>query len=419
MALGYLISPVIQLEDASGKPLTGGYLKVCLAGTSDTYITYKDFDGDRNPAEVPLDAKGMCILIADDTKLYDIYCFNRLRAQQWSRLNVSVGQGGGGGGGTVTNITSSDGSIRVQQDGNDVDLTVASGSSSALCTYSEGRTTDGWFTFYEPTNSAGAGLYVDGGAVKGSKGWVHYDATVRVNWNGTVRNRLAQLGISGPDCNTEQLFDLSFQHTEWFLISSDHEISSDGGTLSFAISGIPEVAGFSAQITNLSVHTLVAEGGGFYTEGEGISIAPATGAISVEVPVPSPTPDDNGKVLGVVDASANLGWVTGGGGGGTVDQTYDPTSSNAQSGTAVAGAITNVRQVPTTVPEDDGKVLGVVDASGTLGWVANGVTYTPGNMIDMTGGEISVETTAGITDIQVVADLPLNPSNTVLYLIPE
>ena len=44
---------------------------------------------------------------------------------------------------------------------------------------------------------------------------------------------------------------------------------------------------------------------------------------------------NNIKSLGAFSIS-NSG---GGGGGGTVDQTYDPTSTNAQSGTAVAEAV--------------------------------------------------------------------------------
>lgn len=58
--------------------------------------------------------------------------------------------------------------------------------------------------------------------------------------------------------------------------------------------------------------------------------------------------------------------------GGTVDQIYNASSTNAQSGTAVAGAITGVRQVPSTQSSDNGKVLGVTDSSGTLGWVSAG-----------------------------------------------
>jgi len=46
-------------------------------------------------------------------------------------------------------------------------------------------------------------------------------------------------------------------------------------------------------------------------------------------------------------------------------------------------------------------------------------TYSEGNMIDITNNEISVETTAGITDIQVVNALPGSPVSSVLYLIPE
>lgn len=56
--------------------------------------------------------------------------------------------------------------------------------------------------------------------------------------------------------------------------------------------------------------------------------------------------------------------------GVTVDQTYNASSTNAQSGTAVAEAISGVRQVPTTQSTDNGKVLGVTDTNGTLGWVA-------------------------------------------------
>lgn len=100
MALGYLISPVIQVEDVNGKPLVGGRIRVYRHGTQIPYITYKNWMGDHNPAEVILDAKGMCILIAEDDGLYDIYCEDRNHVEQWSRLNVGVGGGGGSGGGT-------------------------------------------------------------------------------------------------------------------------------------------------------------------------------------------------------------------------------------------------------------------------------------------------------------------------------
>lgn len=57
--------------------------------------------------------------------------------------------------------------------------------------------------------------------------------------------------------------------------------------------------------------------------------------------------------------------------------------------------------------------------SSTGGGGGGGSTYTAGNMIDITNNTISVETTAGITDIQLVNSLPATPTSTVLYLIPE
>lgn len=52
----------------------------------------------------------------------------------------------------------------------------------------------------------------------------------------------------------------------------------------------------------------------------------------------------------------------------TVDQTYDATSANAQSGVAVAEAIAGVKQVPDYSDSDAGKVL-QVQADGSLAWV--------------------------------------------------
>lgn len=51
--------------------------------------------------------------------------------------------------------------------------------------------------------------------------------------------------------------------------------------------------------------------------------------------------------------------------------------------------------------------------------VSASAEYTAGNMISIEDHEIGVDTTAGITDIQVVNELPASPVSTVLYLIPE
>lgn len=134
----------------------------------------------------------------------------------------------------------------------------------------------------------------------------------------------------------------------------------------------------------------------------------------------------------------------------TVDQTYNAASTNAQSGTAVAGALATVDEVPAVTSSDDDKVLKASYSGGVgsysweaeptvLGIVAGSnvtvtegvsditiaatdTTYTSGNMISIDANNsnaIGVSTTAGITDIQLVNALPAQPVATVLYIIPE
>lgn len=62
----------------------------------------------------------------------------------------------------------------------------------------------------------------------------------------------------------------------------------------------------------------------------------------------------------------------------TVDQSYNASSENPQSGTAVAGAIEGVKQLPASTSADANKVL-TVDSSGVPGWAqaaSGGATWT-------------------------------------------
>lgn len=109
----------------------------------------------------------------------------------------------------------------------------------------------------------------------------------------------------------------------------------------------------------------------------------------------------------------------------TVDQTYDASSANAQSGVAIAGELAGIEQVPAVTSSDDGKVLKATysGGAGTYAWdTETDTTYSAGNMISIdpnNSNAISVLTTAGITDVQQVNALPAQTVPTVLYLIPE
>lgn len=109
----------------------------------------------------------------------------------------------------------------------------------------------------------------------------------------------------------------------------------------------------------------------------------------------------------------------------TVDQTFDASSSNAQSGVAIAGELADIEQVPAVTSSDDGKVLkaSYSGGAGTYAWdTETDTTYSAGNMISIdpnSNNAIGVLTTAGITDVQQVNSLPAQTVPTVLYLIPE
>lgn len=119
------------------------------------------------------------------------------------------------------------------------------------------------------------------------------------------------------------------------------------------------------------------------------------GAIAGVKQVPASTSSDANKVL-TVDSNGTAGWQTPA--SVTVDQTYNASSTNAQSGTAVAqaiAAIPSVDEVPDVTSSDDGKVLTAAysGGSGSYSWQpasGGGSSYTAGDGIDITAGEISV-----------------------------
>lgn len=91
----------------------------------------------------------------------------------------------------------------------------------------------------------------------------------------------------------------------------------------------------------------------------------ARAVIQAGAELPTRSSEDTGKVLTVKNSDGDLEWDEPS--SATVDQVYDSTSANAQSGTAVAGAIATVNQVPASTASDENKVL-TVNAQGTAVW---------------------------------------------------
>lgn len=132
----------------------------------------------------------------------------------------------------------------------------------------------------------------------------------------------------------------------------------------------------------------------------GVAVASAIGSVNA---VPASDVEDAGKVL-TVDASGDAGWETLS--IPTVDQTYDGTSANAQSGTAVAEAIGTVNAVPASTSVDEGKVL-TVDNAGSAAWATPAVPT-----VDQTYDATSANAQSGVAVAGALAEVNQVPSST-------
>ena len=101
--LGFLLSPVLQIEDIDGKPLVGGKVFVYEANTSNLATVYKDYNGTFNTNPVILDTAGHNTIIAENDKLYDITVKDSNDNLLFSVEDVAVGSEGGSA--IVTDIT--------------------------------------------------------------------------------------------------------------------------------------------------------------------------------------------------------------------------------------------------------------------------------------------------------------------------
>lgn len=103
--------------------------------------------------------------------------------------------------------------------------------------------------------------------------------------------------------------------------------------------------------------------------------------------------DNAGKVLKVNAGATGVEWANEN--TVTVDQSYNASSTNPQSGTAVADALSGVNQVPSVGSGNDGMVLKATyrGGEGSYSWYADdNTTYTAGNGIDIDGwNQISVD----------------------------
>ena len=277
MALAYLLSPTFQFVNTAGRPLTGGYLEVYIAGSREKYYCASDFNGTLHPFRIPLDSLGASVVLADDGHSYDVYAYNRYGGLSMSRYNVSPG----GGGISSGSITSTDGSIIITQTQGGVDLRVNLEAPTVMRCSAEDLTSDGSFQFTQVQRD-GQGARVVSHNVNIDKGWWHYDATVRIRWQGAAEST-QQVGLYSSNGSDTMDFDLSYPHSETVRLSGEYKAAENGTTFTIGFTGI--VAGMTASLVDFGIHTITngSGAGGQYYAGDGIEVNESDRIISAKV----------------------------------------------------------------------------------------------------------------------------------------
>lgn len=278
MALAYLLSPTFQFVNTAGRPLTGGYLEVYIAGSRDKYYCASDFNGTLHPFRIPLDSLGASVVLADDGHSYDVYAYNRYGGLSMSRYNVSPG----GGGISSGSITSTDGSIIITQTQGGVDLRVNLEAPTVMRCSAEDLTSDGSFQFTQVQRD-GQGARVVSHNVNIDKGWWHYDVVVRLKWPANpAENVTSSISLYSPNGSSSSYFDRSYVHDETLQLSGEYKSVQDGTVFPVSIQGIP--SGMTVELVDFGIHSVTGEGGGggTYNGGEGILIDEADRVISID-----------------------------------------------------------------------------------------------------------------------------------------
>lgn len=111
---GYLISPAPQFLDTNGKPISGGRLKVYIAGTTTKATTYSDWNLTKNTWPVVLDAMGTCQVIVSSAELYKFVLESAEGEEPLvTRDNVAVAYANVDITGIGSEVVNSDGSVDV------------------------------------------------------------------------------------------------------------------------------------------------------------------------------------------------------------------------------------------------------------------------------------------------------------------
>ena len=263
MAFAPLFPLTKQFQARNGQNNVGGYLRVYLYGTDDRAVTYKDYSGTLNTADIVLDNNGRAVVICDNTRSYRLEVYDRSGDLLWTQQPTTCVAGGGGM--TMVDIESTDGSVSVQKT-----------TSGGMTTYDLSVENDDnpdfldWIkcSWYDLVDGAYVPRYSAGTMSVGAKGLnlaadmlYHVTATVRANKTGERSPFYDNIGVhfslfDGENTvevqNFTRIVDHSLGLSQDFTVDADIKVGSLASQLVVTIDGAE--SGITFNLMSVEAH---------------------------------------------------------------------------------------------------------------------------------------------------------------------
>ena len=263
MAFAPLFPLTKQFQARNGQNNVGGYLRVYLYGTDDRAVTYKDYSGTLNTADIVLDNNGRAVVICDNTRSYRLEVYDRSGDLLWTQQPTTCVAGGGGM--SMVDIQSTDGSVVVQK-------TTSGGMTTYDLSVDNNDNPDflDWIkcSWYDLVDGAYVPRYSAGTMSVGAKGLnlaadmlYHVTATVRANKTGERSPFYDNIGVhfslfDGENTvevqNFTRIVDHSLGLSQDFTVDADIKVGSLASQLVVTIDGAE--SGITFNLMSVEAH---------------------------------------------------------------------------------------------------------------------------------------------------------------------